>query len=256
MLMNTDAGVRVVANLPYRDGANLDAYARECCVLDLYLPPARQAGPMLVWFHGGALTMGSKDAPDDVMLARFFAARGLAVAVPNYRLAPHVAFPTFIDDAMAAVTYTATRLDAYTPQGLFITGHSAGGYLAAFAGLWLRDLPIAGLIPISGQTFTHTTIREARGIATPCATPLLDDAAPCYHVRPDAPPVLALCGDHDMPMRAEENRFFVAMLTTVGHPAATYLEIADRDHATIATRIPEPNDPAATAILDFVARHA
>ena len=46
---------------------------------------------------------------------------------------------------------------------------------------------IAGLISLSGQAITHFTIREERGISG--TQPIIDEFAPLFHVRKDAPPL-------------------------------------------------------------------
>ncbi len=54
---------------------------------------------------------------------------------------------------------------------IFISGHSAGGYLTSMIGLDKRWLAahnidanqIAGLIPLSGHTITPFTVRKERG---------------------------------------------------------------------------------------------
>ena len=215
------------------------------------------------------MAVGWKVVVEDeaIHIANHFAQNGIAVAAANYRLAPLAAYPDFIDDAAAAVAWVQAHIAQYggNPRAMFVAGHSAGGYLAASVGIAPEYLApygvtladIAGVIPISGQMFTHTAIRKARGITEPQATPVLDEAAPCYHVRKDAPPfTLAICADDDMPLRVEENRFFVAMLQYVGHPQVAYLQIADRDHGSVADKIPEPDDPVSIAILSFITKHA
>ena len=47
---------------------------------------------------------------------------------------------------------------------------------------------IAGLIPFSGHAITHFTVRKERGIEG--TRPIIDNLAPLYHVRPDAPSYL------------------------------------------------------------------
>lgn len=80
---------------------------------------------------------------------------------------------------------------------IFLSGHSAGGYLASMVGLdkkWLAQYNvdannIAGIIPFSGHTITtHFTVREERGIDG--KKPIIDELAPLYHVRKDASPIL------------------------------------------------------------------
>ncbi len=253
--------VQVLKDLAYRAG--LTDYEHERCLLDLYLPEGRKDFPIIVWFHGGGLEGGCKD--DASAIATCFAQEGLAVAVANYRLSPRVAYPAYVDDAAASVGWVVKHIGEYggNTNAVFISGHSAGGYLTAMLGMNSRFMAkygvntsdIAGIIPISGQTFTHYTVRKERGIPNPQTTPIVDEAAPCYHVRKDAPPVLAICGDQDAPARAEENRYFIAALKAVEHPMAEYREFADRDHGSIVDKIPEAGDPVEKAIVEFVTKH-
>ena len=68
---------------------------------------------------------------------------------------------------------------------------------------------IAGLIPFSAQAITHFTIRKERGIAD--TQPVVDEYAPLFHVRKDAPPMLLITGDREMEMlgRYEENAYLI-----------------------------------------------
>ena len=252
--------VQVLANIDYKSGDSLSDYEKQRCKLDVYLPPGQSGFPTLVWFHGGGLTGGSKDGSNK--LARSLAKAGIAVVVPNYRLSPKVKFPAYIQDAAAACAWARAHIGEHggDPARLFIGGHSAGGYLTLMLGLdahYLRDVgvepsAIAGLIPVSGQTMTHYTVREERGIGKFTIT--ADAAAPVYFIRKDTPPFLVLYADHDMVGRAEENAYFVAMMKGVGNQRITGKLIADRTHGSIAGKITEDGDPARTAILDFITR--
>lgn len=266
-ITSTDGSVKskVVKNIPYKNGTGLTAYERERCYLDLYMPISKNNFSTIVWFHGGGLESGSKDEAVTVAIAKCFASNGVAVALVNYRLSPKAVYPAYIDDAAASVAWIVNHIQEYggNSKSVFISGHSAGGYLTAIVGMDPKYLAkygvdtsrIAGIIPVSGQVFTHFTIRKEQGIPNPQNTPTIDDAAPCYHVRKDAPPLLAICGDHDWPARAEENRYFIAMLKTVGDKDAEYQEFANRDHGSIISKIPEAHDPVAEAILNFVKKH-
>ena len=250
--------VKVLANIDYKTGDSLSDYEKQRCKLDLYLPAQKSGFATLVWFHGGRLTGGSKDGADK--MARSLAKAGIAVAVPNYRLSPKVKFPAYIQDAAAACAWTRAHIGEQSgdPARLFIGGHSAGGYLTLMLGLdahYLRDVgvepsAIAGLIPVSGQTMTHYTVREERGIGKFTIT--ADAAAPVYFIRKDTPPFLVLYADHDMVGRAEENAYFVAMMKGAGNQRINGKLIADRTHGSIAGKITEDGDPARTAILDFI----
>ena len=124
------------------------------------------------------------------------------------------------------------------PSAIFISGHSAGGYLASMIGLDKKYLEkhgvdanqIAGLIPFSGHTITHFTIREERGING--TQPIVDDLAPLYHVRSDAPPLLLITGDREKELlgRYEENAYMMRMMKVAGHKDTRIMEMDGYGH--------------------------
>ena len=248
------------ADIAYKAGPGLSDYERERCVLDVYLPTNRPGFATLVWFHGGGLTGGSKDGADTRDTARSLARGGVGVVVPNYRLSPKATYPAYIKDAAAAVAWTTTHVAELggDPARVFIGGHSAGGYLTLMLGLdahYLRDLgvppqAVAGLVPVSGQTMTHYTVREERGIGK--FTIVADEAAPVFFARKDTPPMLVLYADHDMAARAEENAYLVAVLKGAGNTNVSGRLIAERTHGSIASKIADADDPARLAILAFL----
>lgn len=256
------AGPAVVTNLAYKSGADLTDYERERCVLDLYVPAGSHFAS-LVWFHGGGLTAGGRDGKETRAIAQRFAEEGIAVAAPNYRLSPGAKFPAYIEDAAAAVAWVRGRIGAYGGDSnrVFVSGGSAGGYLTSMLAMdasYLRrhgfgPEALAGFIPVSGQMMTHFTVRAEQGLATNCIT--ADVAAPIFHTRPDAPPMLILMGDHDWPARLEENQYFVAIQKIAGHRGVELKVIPDRTHGTITGRIPDPGDPAQAAMLEFIRAH-
>lgn len=260
--------VRIVRDLAYRAApAGAPEAQAKLQALDLYLPAQGTGFPVMVWFHGGGLEGGDKASKVTAALAQRFATDGVAVASANYRLSPAVQAPAYIEDAAAAVQWVAANIAEHggDARSLFVAGHSAGGYLAAILGAdprWLDAAGVAqdrvaGFIPVSGQTFTHFTIRKERGIADPENTPVIDAYAPAYHAfrAKTQRPFLVLCGDKDWPARAEENRFFVAMCKHRGASDIAYLQCDGRDHGSIIGRMGEADDPAARAILAFVASH-
>ncbi len=252
--------VTIVPDIGYKSGDALTAYEMERCKLDLYLPEGATDFATLLWFHGGGIQAGSKADPMTVGIAKWFARQGVAVALANYRLSPKAKYPAYLDDAAASLAWLHRNIATHGGDAtrVFVSGHSAGGYLTAMIGLDARYLGryglgtdiIAGLIPVSGQMVTHSTVRQERGIAR--TRPIVDEAAPLYHVRADAPRTLCICGSQDLPARAEENRLFVAAMKAAGHEHVDYLEVDGRDHGTIVSQIPEPDDVVARAILAFI----
>jgi acetyl esterase/lipase len=226
---------RIEKDLSYVDEAKpTTAYQLERCRLDLYYPQGKTGFATVVWFHGGGLTGGNRHLPMG------FQNQGLAVVAANYRLSPKATCPAYIEDAAAAVAWTFRNVDKHggDPNRIFVSGHSAGGYLTSMVGLdkrWLAACGIdadriAGLIPLSGQTITHSTIRQERGL--PERVPLIDSFAPLHHIRPGAPPILLMTGDREMEMvgRYEENAYLMRMLKIVGHPDVTLYEFQGYGH--------------------------
>jgi len=260
-----DAPLRALSDVPYKTGDSLGDYERERCKLDVYLPEAGKDWPVLVWFHGGGLKAGDKrGTPQDGVktegIVASLARAGIAVVSVNYRFSPKVTFPAYLEDAAAAVAWARANMKEHgaNPDRLFVGGHSAGGYLTFMIGLDPRFLEkegltpkdLAGLIPVSGQTVTHSTVREERGIAR--TTVIADEAAPLFYVRKETPPILVIYADRDMAGREAENELFVEMMKSAKNEGVTGLRVEDRTHGSIASEIAKEADPAREAILRFV----
>lgn len=221
---------------------NRDEYIRSQCTLDLYYPKNERGFATVVWFHGGSLRYGAKEIPS------YLKEKGIAVVGVDYRLYPTVRAPKYIEDAAAAVAWVFNYIEEFggDPNLIFISGHSAGGYLTSMVGLdkrWLSDYDIdadriAGLIPLSGQMITHFTVRAERGIGN--KTPIIDDLAPLNHVRKEAPPLLLITGDRDMEMlgRYEENAYLMRMMKVKHHKNTKLYELQGYGHDIIAPAMP------------------
>jgi arylformamidase len=96
--------------------------------------------PVLVFIHGGYWR--SLDKSDFSYVAPSFTHAGAAVAVINYRLIPKVTLEEQVRDVLMAVTWCYLHAGHYgaNPHHLYVTGHSAGGHLAAMmlAAQWPR----------------------------------------------------------------------------------------------------------------------
>lgn len=255
------ADVRVVKDLAYKEGGS--DYERERCKLDLYLPEEGKKGyPVVVWFHGGGLKGGDKAGKIAATFGRRMAGEGIAVASVNYRLYPKVRYPEYLRDAAAAVAWVHRNgaKHGIDPRKLFVSGHSAGGYLSALVAVdrrylkaeWLSTSILAGALPISGQMDSHSTVREERGRKTQ----QIDESAPIYHAHKDAPPMLIFAGKKDLPGRAEINRRFFDELVKRGHEDVALRVVEGRNHGTIASRVGEKDDAVAAAMVRFIRRRS
>ncbi|MFZ4764450.1 MAG: alpha/beta hydrolase fold domain-containing protein [Roseimicrobium sp.] len=251
-----DPGYRLTTEVLYRDEQGATDAMHQRCRLDVYAPAAKRASPTVVWFHGGGLTQGERSIP--LPLRR----QGLIVVSVNYRLSPAAKSPIFIEDAAAAVAWVYQHIGEFggSKDKIFVSGHSAGAYLATLVVLdkkWLvaHGLDanrLAGLIPLSGQMITHYTIREERGIEE--TQPIIDDLAPLFHLRKDAPPMLLVTGDREKELmgRYEENAYFWRMAKLVGHLDVTLHELDGFDHG----KMPEPAFPLLRQFIESRANKA
>ncbi len=104
----------------------------------IYRP--HQAQGAVVWLHGGGGVMGDLDT-EHPAAARLAVGSGAVVISVGFRLAPEHPFPAALDDAYAALAWTAEHADGLgiDPDRIAVGGHSAGGGLAAGVALRARD---------------------------------------------------------------------------------------------------------------------
>jgi acetyl esterase len=108
--------------------------------LRIYRPTHAANAPVLVYFHGGGMVMGSNHSFEP--LARTLAAQSNATVVAvDYRLAPEHPAPAQFDDAYSVTEWVADNANGLgvDPARLAVVGDSAGGSLAAAVSLAARD---------------------------------------------------------------------------------------------------------------------
>lgn len=229
-----------------------DAYKRSICVLDVYYPENLKDFPTIIWFHGGGLSGGNRDIPSELLN------KGVSVISVGYRLSPRAKCPAYIEDAAAAVAWTFNNIARFggNPNKIYLSGHSAGGYLDMMVGMdkkWLAKYGIdanriAALIPLSGQAITHFTIRKEQNISD--KQPIIDSYAPLYHIRKDLPPLYLITGDRNLELlgRYEENAYLWRMMKEVGHNSTYIYELEGYNHGDMVA-------PGALLLIKKVREH-
>lgn len=264
---------RIVRDLPYRTDAGSDPRKNG---VDLFLAEGR-GWPVLVFVHGGGWTSGDRGlrvGGADVYgnIGRFYAARGIGVAVVGYRLQPAVGWHDQVDDVAQAVAWVHREIGRYggDPDAIFVSGHSAGGELVArvaldpapLARLGVAPSAICGLIPVSGAGFDLADAQtyalgadpayyEARfrdGVAG-------DDWRAAGSVtgfaRAAAPPSLILYAEGDTaPLRRQSERLH-DVLVTAGAESRVVV-VPGESHQRMVLVLSRADKAAAPAILDFV----
>lgn len=214
-----------------------DSYATERLKLDIHYPVGKTGCPVVVWFHGGGLTGGSKELPQRLR------DKGMVVVGVNYRLLPKVTIDKCLDDCAEAVAWVFGHIREYGGDTgkLFLSGHSAGGYITMMLGLdrkWLAHYgveadSIRGLIPFSGQAISHFSYRQMKGLSN--LQPLIDEYAPLYWVRKDCPPLILITGDRETELfgRYEENALLMRYMKLTGNNTTKLYEIGGHDHGAM-----------------------
>jgi len=119
-------GVKVIKDVAYRPGG--DRAHR----LDVYQPATPGPWPVVLYVHGGAFRILSKETHWVMALA--FARRGYLVLNAEYRLAPLHPFPAGLEDVCDAWRFAVTEAARYggdLDRGLVLAGESAGANLVA-----------------------------------------------------------------------------------------------------------------------------
>jgi acetyl esterase/lipase len=264
--------------IPLRDLAYVPrGHARQ--TLDLYLPHAPGAGdalrPLIIWVHGGAFRMGSKE--DKVPLA--YVAEGYAVASLNYRLSRHALWPAQIEDCKAAVRWLRAHAADYglDPARFAAWGESAGGHLVAMLGTAgeVAALEVGEYLHVSSRVqavvdyFGPTDFLQMDAHRLPDG--MVHDAAdspesqlvggpiqahpervaaanPVTYVSPAAPPFLIVHGDQDPLVPYHQSQLLDAALRAAGVPV-TFYTVTGAGHG----RFTDPAVPELTHA--FLAEH-
>lgn len=228
--------------------------------LDIYAPEgtASTPYPVLVFFHGGAWRDGEREGYG--FLGRAFAARGIVTVIADYRKAPKVRFPAFVEDSADAIAWVHANIGKYDgdPSRIFLMGHSAGAHIAMLAALdpkWLaaNDLSpdiIKGVIGLAGPYDFLPLTTDSSKIALG-QWPDLRETQPITYARADAPPLLLLTGDKDTVVKPRNSKVLSEKIAALGGQQKLKI-YKGVDHADIIMAIARPFRAKAPVLSDVV----
>jgi acetyl esterase/lipase len=123
---------------------------------------SREAGPLLLFFHGGGFVLGDLDTHEP-FCAEIARRLDMPVVAVDYRLAPEHPWPAGPEDCIAAARWVAASPEALGREvtGLVPCGDSAGGNFAIVVSLALRDDPAAA--PVLAQWPIYPAADPAKG---------------------------------------------------------------------------------------------
>ncbi|MEA3486934.1 MAG: alpha/beta hydrolase [Thermodesulfobacteriota bacterium] len=139
-----DVEIRTCKNIPYLTNAQEILLQS----LDIYSPQQKtpQQKTVVIFIHGGGWTTGDKGQKAHIAKKDFFVRNNIVFVSINYRMAPQYSFPAYPQDVAAAISYVIDNIDKYggNPNDVFLSGHSAGGHLAALVSTDARYLKAYG----------------------------------------------------------------------------------------------------------------
>jgi acetyl esterase/lipase len=228
--------------------------------LDVFMPQGAEGVPVVVFFHGGGLLEGDKQ--HGAILAQRLVPEGVGVVSANYRLSPAFSHPTHLQDAAAAFAWVVANIADFggDPGRVFVSGHSAGAYLAAMLALDARLLEahglgadaVAGAMPISPFLYVEETAKDRPKTVWSEDPAVWLEASVTPHIAAGKGPMLLVYADGDDDWRRAQNERFAAAMQAAGSRAITATQVAERNHTTVFTGLNEPDDPVGPLLLDFI----
>lgn len=227
--------------------------------LDVYMPPAANARPVVIFLHGGGWDSGDKNQYR--FIGATLAEQNWIGVTINYRLYPDVKFPAFVDDAALAVQYVRAHAREWggDPQQIYLLAHSAGAHIAMTLALdpeflqarggdgsWLRGvIGLAG--PYDFIPFSYDYMYDLFG---PEAS--YPRSQPVNFARADAPALLLLHGLADKSVLPRNTINLTAAMQRVGgHVQTKYYEGVG--HTDIIAALSKPARGRAPVLADMKA---
>jgi acetyl esterase/lipase len=252
-------------NIAYKE-TSFTGFHNEKHRLDVFAPSEGRHMPVFVYVHGGAWYHGNKEIYSQ--LGHNLAEMNVVTVITNYRLGPYANFMDMARDCSSAIKWTHENIENYggDKNRIFISGHSAGGHLAALITVdpkYFEEVnlanPIKGcvLIDAFGMNMDYVLKVNSNFFVSDLHSVFTNDpskwreAAPVNFIKGCSTPFLIYVGLRTYPYIMMDNEVFVNHLNQNKVPHDYHI-IPGKGHMEMISQLNSKSNPIYNQILDFI----
>ncbi|AHG22006.1 esterase [Chania multitudinisentens RB-25] len=200
--------VRNERNIPYGSSA------RE--VFD-WLYSVEEHKGTLIFLHGGYWQFCNKE--DFAFIAETPLSLGFDVVLVEYTLAPFVTLADICQQIGVALDAIERRAKQYGNKPLYLSGHSAGGHLAAY---WQHHPCVHAVFPISGIFELEPLLATYVNRQLQLTEQQIETLSPARRLPQHLKPMMLFYGAAELPELINQSLFYYAALKDKGLPVSQY----------------------------------
>ncbi|HEX8545785.1 MAG TPA: alpha/beta hydrolase [Cytophagaceae bacterium] len=223
------------------------------------------SNPVLIFIHGGNWNSGNKSLYS--FLGKRFAKKGVVTVVIGYPYSPEANVNDMANSCASAVNWVSDNITRYSgsPDRIYVSGHSAGGHLAALISLrneYFDSLKMSN--PIKGAILIDAAGLDMFGYLKKENLPkshhylkvfgdepaVWKSATPLYYLKGIMPRFLIYQGEKTYPSIKDSNQKFVKELGKYVEPQFKILK--GKKHVPMITQFFNSKNPLYNEIINFM----
>lgn len=234
--------------------------------LNVFSPEeATKPAPVLLYIHGGSWVHGKKSTYN--FFGKGMARKGVVAVIIDYRLSPNADNRGMAMDVASSLKWVKENIAAYggDPERIFVSGHSAGGQLAAlvaiddryFDSLKIKN-PVKGTVLIDAFGLDmYRFLNESNYNRNVYLSVFSKDSSnwkslsPQYILHENMPPFILFVGGRTGGAIISSNNAFYSSLQKF-QPAAQLINVKGTAHIGMIFRFYNPRKKAYGQIINFM----
>ena len=235
--------------------------------LNIFAPKKnKEPKQVLIFVYGGSWNSGRKELYS--FLGNRMARKNVVTVIVDYPKSPAATYDEMANDVAKAVKWAESNIIDYggDPKEIFISGHSAGGHLAALVGIKNEyffnagiNNPLKGIILIDAAGLDmygylkNENFKDGNSyLKTFTNNPLTwKKASPIYFLHDSMPPFLIYRGGKTYPsIETSNEKFATALKAYVPHPRYNILK--GKKHIPMILQFLNPFNPRYGEIIKFM----